>query len=74
MFIEKSAVIVQVCRVRGERKTELGRAELILAAFCTGVVSFSLSANIWSSTLNMVRTLSFDAALSSPLSRDVEET
>jgi hypothetical protein len=66
-YLEKSAVMVKLCRVRGDRKTEVGRMELVLAPFVEGVMAFASTAKIWTGAGKLVGTLSFESALLTPL-------
>jgi uncharacterized coiled-coil protein SlyX len=72
-YIEKSAVFVKLCRSRGERKTEVGRAELVLAPFVEGIQEFTSTAKIWAGTGKFVGTLPFESALLVPLAHTHED-
>jgi hypothetical protein len=68
-YLEKSAVLVKLGRIKGEKKTEVGRTELVLAPFIEGVRGFASTAKIWSSTGKLVGSLTFESALAIPLAQ-----
>jgi hypothetical protein len=68
-YFEKSAVLVKVGRIKADKKTEVGRTELVLAQFIEGVRAFTSTTKIWSSTGKLVGSLTFESALAVPLSQ-----
>jgi hypothetical protein len=69
VYLEKSALLVKLGRIKGEKKTEVGRTELVLAPFIEGVTGFGSIAKIWSSTRKLVGSLTFESRLSTPLAQ-----
>jgi chromosome segregation ATPase len=69
-FIEKSIVHVQLCRSRGDRKTEIGKVGLNLRPLAQGVQQFSATAELASLDGTSVGTVNYEAAIVYPLVSD----
>jgi hypothetical protein len=67
-YFEKSAVPVQLCRLREEVVTEIGTGELNLSPLVEDrVLAFTASIQVWSSTGKIVAKITCEAMLSKPL-------